>query len=117
MENKIRELLDERGIGPAVFAREIGVPQTTISTIYNGKTAFEKIRVETFIKIAHGLGMTAEELWKKRDVKPTTVAGETELVRIYRDTDDRGRAAIMAVARSQQGVERQSQACAVTRDA
>ena len=32
---------------------------------------------------------------------------EGELLMLYRGTDDRGRAAIMAVARSQQGVERQ----------
>ena len=113
MENRIRELLDERGIGPAVFAKMIDVPQTTISTIYNGRTKFEKIRVETFVKIAHGLGMSAEELWEMRDAEQSMTVDEAELVRLYRDTNEQGRAAIMAVARSQQGMERKLEARAV----
>lgn len=63
MENRIAALLNERGIRPAVFAKQIGVPSSTIYSIVNGKQNFEKIGIGTFIKIARGFGMDAEELY------------------------------------------------------
>lgn len=37
MQDRIKELLDEKGIGPAQFADEIEVPRATISHILNGR--------------------------------------------------------------------------------
>lgn len=96
--NRIKEIFDERGIKPAVFARKIGMPPSTMSTIYHGRTAFGNIRVEHFLAIAHGLGMTADELYYG-----TTPEGlntdEKALVEMYRDADDRGKSIIGLVAR------------------
>ena len=63
MENAIKETLDARGLKPTPFAREIGIPTSTMFSIYRGQVAFGKITIENFLKIAHGLGMTAEELY------------------------------------------------------
>ena len=63
MTNRIQDLFAERKIKVAAFARENDIATSTLYTIINGTTQFEKIAISTFIKIAHGLGMTAEELY------------------------------------------------------
>lgn len=63
MENRIAALLVNRGLKPATFANQIGVPTSTIYSITRGNTKFENISIGVFMKIAHGLGMTAEELY------------------------------------------------------
>lgn len=99
---RIRDLLAERGLRPAVFARSIGIPQSTMSTIYHGKTRFENIRVEHFLAIAHGLGMTADELWSGAHPEGLS-RDERDLVDMYRATADAGREAISSVARTLSG--------------
>lgn len=66
MTNRIKNLLEQRKLKPATFANEIGVPTSTIYSITRGNTQFEKISIGVFMKIAHGLGMTAEELYYGR---------------------------------------------------
>lgn len=102
MSNRIKEIFDSRGIKPAVFARQINIPQSTMSTIYHGRTMFENIRVEHFIAIAHGLGMTADELFGGSNPEGYT-SEEIALVEMYRETDDRGRRTIDAIARTESG--------------
>lgn len=63
MENRIASLLSHKGLKPATFANRIGVPTSTIYSITRGNTKFDKISIGVFMKIAHGLGMTAEELY------------------------------------------------------
>lgn len=63
MSNRINELFQERGIKVAQFARENGITPSTLYAINDGTTHFEKIGISTFLKIANGLGMTAEELY------------------------------------------------------
>ena len=63
MGNAIREIMDERELKPTPFARSIGVKTSTMFSIYRGKVSFGGISVDNFIRIAHGLGMTAEELY------------------------------------------------------
>lgn len=60
---RIAKLMDERGLKPFPFAKSIGVPSSTMTSIYKGKVKFDNITIGNFIKIAHGLGMTAEELY------------------------------------------------------
>lgn len=61
--NRIARLMDERGLKPFPFAKSIGVPSSTMTSIYKGKVKFDNITIGNFIKIAHGLGMTADELY------------------------------------------------------
>ena len=60
---RIERLLKQRGLKPATFAREIGIPASTIYSITRGQTKMDNIGIGIFMKIAHGLGMTAEELY------------------------------------------------------
>jgi len=62
-DNRIGDLMRERGLKPFPFSKEIGVKSSTMTSIYKGKVNFENIRIDTFLKIAKGLGMTAEELF------------------------------------------------------
>lgn len=63
MSNRIKELLEAKKEKPASFAKKIGVPTSTMYSITRGNTKFENISIGVFMKIAHGLGMTAEELY------------------------------------------------------
>lgn len=63
MSNRIKELLDQRREKPATFANRIGIPTSTMYSITRGNTKFDNISIGVFMKIAHGLGMTAEELY------------------------------------------------------
>lgn len=63
MKNRINDILDNKGVKPATFAKSIGVPTSTIYSITRGQTKLENIGISTFLKIADGFGMTAEELY------------------------------------------------------
>lgn len=63
MNNRIQTLFSERKIKVAPFARENDITPSMLYAIISGKTAFENIGISIFIKIAEGLGMTAEELY------------------------------------------------------
>lgn len=60
---RIKRLIDARGIKPTQFALDTGVKNSTLFAIYKGKTKFGNIRIETFARIARGLGMSLDELW------------------------------------------------------
>lgn len=64
---RIAKLMDERGLKPYPFAKNIGIASSTMTSIYKGKVKFENISISTFLKIAHGLGMTAEQLYYGED--------------------------------------------------
>ncbi|EOS51149.1 helix-turn-helix domain-containing protein [Adlercreutzia caecimuris] len=86
MTNRIQDLFSERGIKVAPFARENDITPSTLYAIISGKTAFENIGISIFIKIAEGLGMTAEELYygtpptapEYSDVRQTALNGYFE---------------------------------------
>jgi transcriptional regulator with XRE-family HTH domain len=101
MGNRIKDILDQRGIKPAAFAKSIGVPQTTMSTICTGKTEFDKIRIGNFIKIARGLGMTSDELYGETLDGEGLRKDEATLLDTYRSTDVRGKQTIMLAVLSQ----------------
>lgn len=63
MANRIHELFEERGIKVAAFARENNITPSTLYAINDGTTGFDKIGISTFLKIAKGLGMSAEEIY------------------------------------------------------
>lgn len=60
---KLQELFDEKAINVSAFARNVGLPPTTLYNMLNSKTP-ERTGVHVFIKVATGLGMTAEELYE-----------------------------------------------------
>ncbi len=94
---RIAELMDERGLKPYPFAKANKIASSTMTSIYKGKVKFEGISISTFLKIAHGLGMTAEELYygtkedgcecSDRD-EPSITADEQTIVDGYRAADD-----------------------------
>lgn len=71
MDNRIKSLLEERDLSVARFSRESGIKASTLYAIVDGTTKFEKISIGTFIKIAEGLGMSAEELYYGEGHAPT----------------------------------------------
>ena len=60
--NRIDEIMEQRGIKTADFARDNGI---TASTLYNirKRATLKDVAVSSFIAIADGLGMTVEELY------------------------------------------------------
>ena len=110
MDNRIGDLMRERGLKPFPFSKEIGVKSSTMTSIYKGKVNFENIRIDTFIRIAHGLGMTADELfYGERSDQLQIDSAEQHIVDCYRSTDARGKAAITRTAEGEAGVEGQSE--------
>lgn len=89
---RIAKLMDERGLKPFPFSKEIGVPSSTMTSIYKGNVKFDGITISNFLKIAHGLGMTAEELYYgEKPEQPSMSPSERRIVDVYRATDTRGR--------------------------
>jgi transcriptional regulator with XRE-family HTH domain len=95
MQNNLKELLDARGLTVSEFARQTGIPQPTLYRIVNGQVNLEGITAVNYIRIAHGLGLTVEQLYfgnKSYDDKKAL------LDRIYATTSDEGRSAMLANA-------------------
>lgn len=59
----LEQIFTERCINVKAFAQMIGVKAPCLYSILSGKTNPSKIGINTWIKIAHGLGMTADELY------------------------------------------------------
>lgn len=77
MENRntrIGDIMRKRGIKPFPFSKKIGVKSSTMTSIFKGEVNFENIRIDTFLKIADGLGMTAEELYYGDECKTRKMA-------------------------------------------
>lgn len=108
--NCIQKVMAYQGISAAELSRRSGVPYGTVYDISIGKTRVEKMAVEKFLKIAHGLGMTAEELYYG-EKQPIAYADEREadIHRIWGELDEerRGRlhntAQDMELAKSNEG--------------
>lgn len=93
MSNRIHDIFEARGIKVASFARENNITPSTLYAIHDGTTKFEKIGINTFMKIAHGLGMTAEELYYGTPPKPPSFSDprQTALNGYYECMNDAGR--------------------------
>ena len=101
MCNRIRTAMDERGLKPTPFAKSIGVKVSTMFSIYRGEVAMERIAVDNFIRIAHGLDMTVEELYYGESPEPSDLSDdERSVIDGYRKLDIRGK---RAVARTIEG--------------
>lgn len=60
--NRISQLVSQGDESVRDFARRCDVPEQTMYKIMK-KPTMKSITVDVFLKIAHGLGMTAEELY------------------------------------------------------
>ena len=104
MPNRISDLFRERGIKVSPFARENGLNQNTLYTIMKLDT-MDNIAISTFLKIAEGLGMTAEELYygtpptapEYSDVRQTALNG------YYESMNEGGKDTLVASARLMAG--------------
>lgn len=127
MKNFIQKIMDKQGItteelnciqramllldmNTSQLSKLTGLSYTTAQNIATGKTDVAKMHVERFLKIAHGLGMTAEELYYGEE-RPIAYADEREadIHRIWGELDEerRGRlhntAQDMEIAKSNEG--------------
>lgn len=74
--NRIRQAMDKAGIkSVAALSRLSGVSYGTLYDLVNDVTDIGKTDVSKFLKIAHALGMTAEELYTGKSDE-TVLTGE-----------------------------------------
>lgn len=96
MENKLTRLFEERRVNISDFSRKVGIPYGTLYDIAKGNTDFDNVSVGKILKIAHGFGMTADELLGEQiDQDPARI----ELCEIYDGMNNEGRRALLASAR------------------
>ena len=104
MNNRIPDLLRERGIKVAAFARETGIPAPALYNIRK-KPKVDDLSVSIFIRIAEGLGMTAEELFY--GVAPSAPeyadARQTALNGYFESMNEGGKDTLVASARLMAG--------------
>ena len=80
MSNRIYELVEEmksrEGITYRDIAERFGIPEQTLHSSRK-RADMGRIGIDVFLKIAHGLGMTAEELYYGTDAEPETDVDES----------------------------------------
>ena len=59
---RLKDLFKQRSINVQAFAREHDLKPTTLYNILSGSTDIDNVGIFTFKKIAHGLGMSSDEL-------------------------------------------------------
>ena len=100
----IRRLRELHGLTQEELGKVAGVSSMAVSQWENGRAV---PRMGAVQRLADRFGITKGELIDEADGGCATQEGRTseenELLSLYRSTDSRGRAAIMAVARSQGG--------------
>lgn len=93
---KLELMLEDRGLSISQFARIVGIPQSTVHRIVSGTVDLRSVRAEYFVRIARGLGLTAEELLLD---DPRYEGDKTEIDIVYATTSCAGRHAMLANAR------------------
>ena len=93
--NNLNELLETRGLTVSEFARQTGITQPTMHRIVHGQVNLTSISAEHFMRIAHGLGLSAEQLYfgdSSYDM------GKSTIDRVFATTSRDGRHAMLANA-------------------
>lgn len=100
-ENQVARALRERGIRVATFARQIDMNQQTLYNVVK-KESVDNISISIFIKIAEGLGMTAEELYYGTPPKPPQYSDHRQeaLNGHYESLNEEGKSALVGFAKS-----------------
>jgi transcriptional regulator with XRE-family HTH domain len=114
--NCIQKIMLARDMNTSQLSKLTGLSYTTAQNIATGKTDVAKMHVERFLKIAHGLGMTAEELYygdKRPDKTTRTYADprQQEINETFEGVTEDGKQvmwtnAVMARTTFPDGVER-----------
>jgi transcriptional regulator with XRE-family HTH domain len=71
MNNRIAEEIKKQGFNKHSFSAKCGVPYGTLYRICKDGASMDSITIDNFLKIAHGLGMTAEELYYGKPAERT----------------------------------------------
>lgn len=66
VRNRLREILDERGIKQTWLAEKAGIDKSTIGNIIKNRF---NTNVEVAIRIAKALNLIVEDIWKVEDEK------------------------------------------------
>lgn len=101
----IKEMRERAGMTQQQAADAMGVKKARYG---DWERETHIINLREAIRLADIFGCTLDELAARQ--APSATEDEAEILSIWNGTDDRGRLAIMAVARSQQGVGRKSEA-------
>lgn len=108
LKTKLQEVRKEAGFKSArEFAEKIGMSVGTYTDYEQGRRKFS---LEAAWKFADELGVSLDELAGREWPRPPTALAEDEsrLLSLYRDTDQRGKAAIMRTAEGEAGMEGQA---------
>jgi transcriptional regulator with XRE-family HTH domain len=106
MPYKIAEARKAKGWSQQRLADELG---TTQQVVYRWEKGINDPRADVMVRMAGILGVTLSYLLGVDDNGDMACSDdERKLLRLYRSTDDRGKAAILAIAESQAGDEGQS---------
>ena len=81
--------LKSKGMSVEEFAEQVGIARSTMYRIVQGKTDPEEMSVSRFLAIAHGLGISGEELLTGRPYEPPSA-----IERRYRSLEPEGRALV-----------------------
>ena len=73
---RLEELMEKKGINTNELARLIGVAPTTLYSMI--KRDSNRVDIDLVIKIAHALGMTADEFLSAEAPAPNTLAAHFE---------------------------------------
>lgn len=88
-------MLSVRGLTVSEFARQTGIAQPTMHRIVHGKVDLSGISVDRFLRIAHGLGVSAEQLYYGDS---SYDRGKVVIDRVYATSRREGRQAMVANA-------------------
>lgn len=105
MKTRLQELRKDAGFKSArAFAEHIGMSVGTYTDYEQGR---RKFTFEAAWKFADELGVSLDELAGRQWPRPPTAlaSDESHLLTLYRDTDQRGRAAILRTAEGEAGME------------
>jgi transcriptional regulator with XRE-family HTH domain len=91
MSNRIYDLVEEMKVREGITYRDIaerfGIPEQTLHSSRK-REDMGRIGIDVFLKIAHGLGMTAEELYygteREAQEQPSISPDEQTIVDAYR---------------------------------
>jgi len=106
MSNRIYDLVEEMKVREGITYRDIaerfGIPEQTLHSSRK-REDMGRIGIDVFLKIAHGLGMTAEELYygteHEAQEQPSISPDEQTIVDTYRAAGRLGKRVILATAR------------------
>ena len=65
VKNRLKEILDERGIKNVWLAEKAGINNSTVGNIIKNR---HNPNVEVAIRIANALNMKVEDIWKVNDL-------------------------------------------------